>query len=152
MTVDNCASIFGKDSVHTPIPYSLKALLQTLQFHGMHTASRLWRSVPERDREEATPLVISFRKARLRSAGRTCIQTALSRMKSKDNPRRKVCSRPGSRSEIQRMRGSGWRRLPLCPHGGRWFDGHNLMAVRGQPRGVAPGASADIEDQSRSVR
>ena len=36
MTVDNCASIFGKDSVHTPIPYSLKALLQTLQFHGMH--------------------------------------------------------------------------------------------------------------------
>ena len=56
--------------------------------------------------------VINFRNARLRSAGGTCIQTALSRMKSKDTPRRKVCSRPGSRSEIQRMRGSGWRPLP----------------------------------------
>jgi hypothetical protein len=56
--------------------------------------------------------VTSFLKARLRSVGATCIQTALSRIKSKDNPRRKVCSRPGSRSGIQRMRGSGWRACP----------------------------------------
>ena len=50
------------------------------------------------------------------------------------------------------MRGSGWRRLPLCPHCRRGFDGHHLMAVRGQPSRVAPGASADIEDESRSFR
>ena len=56
--------------------------------------------------------VINFRNARPRSVGGTCIQTALSRMKSKHTPRRKVWSRPGSRSGIQRMRGSGWRLPP----------------------------------------
>jgi len=45
----------------------------------------------------------------------------------------------------------GMAALSLCPHGGRWFDGHNLMAACGQPSRVAPGASANIENQSRSV-
>ena len=51
----------------------------------------------------------SFRNARARSDGATCIQTALSRITSNAKPVLTVCRRTGNESASHRIAGSAWR-------------------------------------------
>ena len=54
-----------------------------------------------------------MRKARARSDGATCIQTALSRITSNANPVLMVCRRAGNESASHRIVGSAWRSLAI---------------------------------------
>jgi hypothetical protein len=92
---------------------------------------------------------ISFRNARCREAGGTCIQTVLRRMKSNETPSRCTFSRPGNRSLIKVI-----PEAPPCslwalgPHLIGRLDSDYLMPERSQPGGIAFGTGAHIKDES----
>ena len=88
----------------------------------------------------------SLRKARARSLGGTCIQTALRSTMSKASPEsRQTVIDPSDR----RIGMKAFRRFA---HGRRRLHRHNLLTLGCQQGRIAPGSGSDVQDGGRDGR
>ena len=118
---------------------------------GRSAGAGPWRRVST-SRPPGFRRVTSLRKARCRSAGTTCIHTALSQTRSNIRPRRCTASRPGRRSLSQRIGACGCRCWPSRRIPSAGSTATTSQPLTGEPAGIAARAGADVEDEARPFR